>query len=74
MPKPRVPGQTYHPDKDEWGMMVRNYLRAGFGVEDISLKMEEEEVSPRSTEMIRHYISKLRKAGMLQGLYRRKRE
>lgn len=57
------------PDPQEWALMVRNYLRAGFGVEDISVKMRKEGVTPCDERVIRQYIQILRGSGSLMDIY-----
>lgn len=61
------------PDPKAWALMVRNYLRAGFGVEDISVKMRKEGVVPCDERVIRRYVQMLRGFGSLAEIYRKGR-
>jgi hypothetical protein len=59
------------PSHSEWTMMIRNQLRAGFGVEDIHVFMRRNGVVPNHPGHIRALISAMRADGTLQPLYRR---
>lgn len=51
------------PTTEEWRMSVRTLLRAGFGVEDIALKLK------CSVETVRRYVKRLREAGELREMF-----
>lgn len=58
-------------DPQHWRMLVYGMLRAGFGVEDISIKLRSMGVNPWSKQHIREEIADLRKSGILSSILRR---
>lgn len=71
----KKPAKTkhYHTSDPAWRLTVTNYLRAGFGVEDIAIKMREREVYPNALHHIRDYVASMREAGTLAPLFDRKK-
>lgn len=57
-------------DDQHWRMLVYGMLRAGFGVEDISLKLRSMGMNPWSHRSIRDEVASLRRDGMLTKLLR----
>jgi hypothetical protein len=61
----------YHISDPGWRIRVRNYLRAGFGVEDIALKLRAAQITPNSERHVRDLVSEMRANGSLELLFRR---
>lgn len=61
----------YHISDPGWRIRVRNYLRAGFGVEDIALKLRVAEITPNSERHVRDLVNEMRANGSLELLFRR---
>lgn len=60
----------YHTSDPGWQIRIRNYLRAGFGVEDISVKFKEAGITPNELHHIRRYVSLMREVGVLKSVLR----
>lgn len=61
----------YHTSDPGWRIRIRNYLRAGFGVEDIALKLQAAEITPNTEDHVRALIDEMRANGSLELLFRR---
>lgn len=61
----------YHTSDRGWRLRIRNYLAAGYGVEDIALKLKAAEITPNSESHVRELVNEMRANGSLELLFRR---
>lgn len=61
----------FHTSDPAWQIRIRNYLRVGYGVEDISVKFKAAGITPNELHHIQGYVSLMREVGVLKSVLRK---